>query len=89
MHTGDKMEDGDLQFDKCSKEFVALFNQLSEMGSDWSSQLTYPRMSDGSRSFTDAVEPEKLFQYAFFRNAKLQCAKAVVQFGLYTRGPFG
>ena len=82
-----------MQFDKCSKEFVALFNQLSKMGSDWSVVSRDPRMpriSDGSRSFTDrAVEPEKLFQYAIFENAKLQCVKAVVQFGLYTRGPIG
>jgi 7-cyano-7-deazaguanine synthase in queuosine biosynthesis len=88
------MEDGALQFDKCSKEFVALFNQLSKMGSDWSVILSIkdPRMSrtsDGSRSFIDAVEPEKLFQHVFFENTKLQCVKAVVQFGLYTRGPVG
>jgi hypothetical protein len=86
------MEDGALQFDKCSKEFVALFNQLSEMGSDWSVVSRDPSMSkisDGSRLFTDAVEPEKLFQYAFAKNAKLQCVKAVVRFGLYARGPVG
>jgi 7-cyano-7-deazaguanine synthase in queuosine biosynthesis len=87
------MEDGALQFDKCSKEFVALFNQLSKMGSDWSVvSIKDPRMSrtsDGSRSFIDAVEPEKLIQYVFFENTKLQCVKAVIEFGLYTRGPVG
>jgi hypothetical protein len=83
------MEDGALHFDKCSKEFVALFNQLSEMGSDWSVIYRDRITSDGSRSFIDAVEPEKLFQYAVFENTKLQCVKAVIQFGLYTRGPVG
>ncbi|CAB4031559.1 Hypothetical predicted protein [Paramuricea clavata] len=90
MDTGDKMEDGALPNDKWSKESVELFNQLNEMGGEWKKTRRDMRAgADGSRMFTNSAELEKLFQYAFFHNAKLQCIKAVVQFGLYTRGPVG
>jgi hypothetical protein len=90
MDTGDKMEDGALPNDKWSKESVELFNQLNEMGSEWKKTRRDMRAgADGSRMFTNAADLEKLFQYAFFHNTKLQCIKAVVQFRLYTRGPAG
>ena len=78
--------------DKWSKESVELFNKLNRLGDDW--KIHYRSIFEGpggSRRFQSAVkdEPWKLFQYAFFHNSRLQCIKAVVQFGIYTTGPTG
>ena len=87
------MEDGALPNNKWSKDSIELFNQLSEMGSDW--KKLYRDIStspeDGSRNFMNAAndEPGKFIEYAFFHNAKLKCTKTVVQFGPYCRGPVG
>ncbi|XP_028407015.1 acyl-coenzyme A thioesterase THEM4-like [Dendronephthya gigantea] len=87
-----ELYDTDVPNDKWSKESVELFNKLNKLGDDW--KIHYRAMTegpDGSRVFPSALkdEPWKFFQYAFFHNSKLQCMKAVVQFGIYLRGPVG
>ena len=85
------MDDAAIPNDKWSKEAVELFNQLSEMGNDW--KKLYRDIStapDGSKYFLNsAANDGTIINYAFFHNVKLQCTKAVVEFGLYCRGPAG
>ena len=72
------------------KEAIDLFNRLNKMGDDWKKMVRNVSVgADGSKSFVNSDMDGKLFEYAFFHNKKLECMKAVVQFGLYSRGPPG
>lgn len=92
MYSGrDRIKDSAWPNEMWSKEAVELFNKLCELGSDWKKLCRDSSLGqDGSRLFLNAYadqEHAKLFEYAMFHNAKLKHLKAVVQFGLYTRGP--